>query len=82
MLPRYRTTAHRRKPLVLLVHLPRPHMPVDVGGDADAGVPEYPPHHLQLRPLPQHLGGVQVPELFQRASYTGSSSIVEPQRWR
>ena len=50
---------------MLLVHLPRPDVPVDVGGDADARVSQYPPHHLQLGPVFQHLRGVRVPDPLQ-----------------
>lgn len=44
------------------MHLARPDVAVDVGGDAYAGVPQYPADDLQLRPLPQHLRGVEVPQ--------------------
>jgi len=44
------------------VHLARPDVAVDVGGDAYAGVPQDPADDLQLRPLLQHLGGVEVPQ--------------------
>ena len=57
---------HRREPRVLLVHLPRPHVAVDVGRYTYTGVAKYPPHHFQLRPAPQHLRGVEVPHPVRR----------------
>ena len=45
---------------------PRPDVAVYVRRYPYALVPEYPPHHLQLDPVPQHLGGVEVPQLVRQ----------------
>ncbi len=48
---------------MLLVHLASADVPVYVRRYPYAGVPQDPPHHLKLGAAPQHLRGVQVPQL-------------------
>ena len=51
---------------MLLVEFLRSHVPVDVAGDPDPGMPQYPRHYLDLGAALQHLGRIEVPQLVWR----------------
>jgi len=65
---------------VLLVHLGHRHVPVDVASDPHGGVAQYPGHHLQLGAAPEHVGGVEVPELVRGEGGNAGPQAGPPQR--
>src|SRR4030042_1911672 len=65
---------------MLLVHLCRPDMAVDIRRDAYAGVTQYPADHLQFGACFQHLGGIEVSKPMRAERFDTRPEARPPQR--
>ncbi|MBA7679199.1 hypothetical protein ES703_87482 [subsurface metagenome] len=62
------------------MQLLRRHVPVDVACDPHPGVPQYAGHYLHLRAVPEHMGGVGVPQLVRGERPDPGPQARPPQR--